>query len=141
MLLGVSTLYYVGDAHAFTINSRDYVYALLYASAVSSCANYLLITWANSQTSSVIVTSFWPLQVLFSAVLSYLVFGDEFSARQAVGASVIVVGLLLVCISQLKINEHELSEGKTGAIVNDGGSGSVSTVTDSLLANRVGADL
>ncbi len=109
VLLGLSSFYYVGDADAFAIKHNNYWYALAYAAVVSSCAAYLLITWANSQTSSVIVTSFWPLQVFFSALFSFFVFAEEFQLRQGVGATIIIAGLFAVCYTQLKISEFEAS--------------------------------
>ena len=39
------------------------LYALVYAIFITSALCYLLITWANSQLSSIIVTAFWPVQV------------------------------------------------------------------------------
>jgi drug/metabolite transporter (DMT)-like permease len=109
VFLGLSSFYYVGDADAFAIKHDNYWYALAYAAVVSSCAAYLLITWANSQTSSVIVTSFWPLQVFFSALFSFFVFAEEFQLRQGIGAAIIIAGLFAVCYTQLKISEFEAS--------------------------------
>ena len=39
------------------------VYVMVYATFVTSALCYLLITWANSQVSSILVTAFWPVQV------------------------------------------------------------------------------
>ena len=36
---------------------------LLYAVFVTSALCYLILTWANSHVSSIMVTAFWPVQV------------------------------------------------------------------------------
>ena len=64
-------MYYVTDASAWELQASG-AYALLYATFLSSGAAYLLISWANSQTSSIVVTTFWPVQVLGSSLLYVL---------------------------------------------------------------------
>ncbi len=63
-----ASMYYVTDASAWALQASG-AYALLYATFLSSGAAYLLISWANSQTSSIVVTTFWPVQVLGSSLL------------------------------------------------------------------------
>ena len=56
----------------------------------------MLITWCNMQVNSSFVTACWPLQVLFCAILSYVVLGEVMVALEIVGGLMIIVALLAV---------------------------------------------
>lgn len=63
---------------------------------------YGLITWANRNLDSSIVTAFWPLQVFVSVLLAHFVLkGESITAEQWGGGGMIVLGLLAVVASNL----------------------------------------
>jgi len=61
------------------------------------------------QINSSFVTASWPLQVLFCAILSYVLLGEELVALQIVGGLMIISALLAVTWSNYAgkaFNEH-----------------------------------
>jgi len=66
-----------------------------------------LITWCNKYTSPTIVTSFWPVQVPTSIVLSNVIFDTVLHWSDYVGASLIIVGLLVVCYTKYTQEKEE----------------------------------
>ena len=94
--LGLSSLYYVDRPEKFTSFPKQQVYPLLYAIFIASALCYLLITWCNMQISSSVASASWPLQTLFSAVLSYIFLGDVMEPIEYIGGVLIILGLVAV---------------------------------------------
>uniref|UniRef100_A0A1X7SIC1 EamA domain-containing protein n=1 Tax=Amphimedon queenslandica TaxID=400682 RepID=A0A1X7SIC1_AMPQE len=90
------------------------VYVLVYATFITSALCYLLITWANSQVSSILVTASWPLQVLIAVIGSWLLLGITFSSWQYLGAAMLIFGLVFVLLANYQ--EEREREGKGGFI-------------------------
>ncbi|EGD78816.1 hypothetical protein PTSG_01791 [Salpingoeca rosetta] len=49
-----------------------------------------------------LVTSFWPVQVFVTVVLSYFVFGDELATLEYVGMALIMLGMLAVSLGNYR---------------------------------------
>jgi len=94
--MGLASLYYVNKPEKFFIFKNEVVYCLIYAVFIQSAFCYMLITWCNMQINSSFVTASWPLQVLFCAILSYILLGEELVALQIVGGLMIISALLAV---------------------------------------------
>ncbi|EDO32650.1 predicted protein, partial [Nematostella vectensis] len=94
MFMALASLYYVNKPEKFHHIPREEVYPIVYAIFIASALCYLLITWCNMQISSSLVTATWPLQVLFCAVLSYLVLDEVMNSLQYAGGVLIILGLL-----------------------------------------------
>ena len=78
---------------------RAVMAALAYAIVMTSAFNYALSAYANKHSSPTLVTAFFPLQVVFAALLQVLVLGEWPSATQVAGAAAIVVALFCVVAS------------------------------------------
>ena len=91
----LASLYYVNTPSAYKL-SREEGIALMYAIFVASGLCYILLTWANSQTSASIVTAFSPLQAISSFIGSYLINSEVLNAYQCMAALLVVTGLLAV---------------------------------------------
>ena len=86
------------DAGAWRLPAAGYA-ALAYAVLLASAFNYFAYAWAARRSSASHVTAFFPLQVVFAALLQVLVLGEWPSATQVAGAAAIVVALLCVVAS------------------------------------------
>ena len=106
IFMGLASLYYVKSPEIFACFPKEEVYPILYAIFIASGLCYLLISWCNMQISASLVTAACPLQVLFSAILSYFVLGEVLNRLEYFGAVFIVVGLIAVVWSNY-------AEGKT----------------------------
>jgi len=94
--MGLASLYYADKPEKFVIHKIEVVYCLIYAVFITSALCYMLITWCHMQVNSSFVTASWPLQVMFCAILSYIVLGEELVALQIVGGLMIIVALFAV---------------------------------------------
>ena len=113
MLMGVACLYYVNQPDKFAFPMEE-IYPVLYAIFISSSLCYLLITWCNMQISASLVTATWPLQVLFCAILAYIILGEEMTTLEYVGGSLIILALVAVVWSQYAEEKEQEGEGCVG---------------------------
>ena len=73
---------------------------LAYAIFITSALAYGLISFANKNCETSIVTAFWPLQVMVAIILSYFFLGHQtITALQGCGAAMIILGLASVIAS------------------------------------------
>ena len=96
IFMALTSLYYVDQPEKFTNIPKEEVYPIVYAIFIASALCYLLITWCNMQISASLVTASWPLQVLFCAILSYLILGEVMSMLEYIGGAMIILGLFAV---------------------------------------------
>ncbi|XP_066934393.1 uncharacterized protein [Clytia hemisphaerica] len=94
--MGFASIYYAEKPSAFAVENHNVIFCLLYAIFITSAMCYMLITWCNMQVNSSFVAATWPLQVLFCAILSYIVLGEVMVALQVVGGLMIIGALLAV---------------------------------------------
>eukprot|EP01147_Barroeca_monosierra_P002381 gene2381-5328_t len=92
------------DSHVFIVPTETFA-GLAYAVFVSSALAYGLISFCNKYVSSLVVTSFWPLQVFVTVILSYLVFNDELVTLEYVGMTLIMFGMF--AFSSVAVCEYE----------------------------------
>lgn len=83
---------------------KDSWIAVAYAGILSSALAMTLVSWSVREISPSVVTLFIVAQPFFTQILSWMVFGSIFTARQWIGATLIIVGLLLVSWAQMKEN-------------------------------------
>ena len=108
VFMGLTSLYYVNQPEKFTSFTKEEVYPIIYAIFIASALCYLLITWCNMQISASLVTASWPLQVLFCAILSYLILGAVMSTLEYIGGAILILGLFAVVWSSY-VEEKEKS--------------------------------
>lgn len=70
--------------------------AVAYAILLTSAFNYAAQAYANRHSSPILVTAFFPLQVVFTAVFSFLAFSECPSLMDVVGGVNVLGGLALV---------------------------------------------
>lgn len=107
--MGFASLYYAERPDEFVVKDSNVLYCLIYAVFITSALCYMLITWCNMQVNSSFVTACWPLQVLFCAIISYLVLGEVLVALEIVGGLMIIVALFAVTWSNY--TEQKISSG------------------------------
>lgn len=73
--------------------------SIVYAVLITSSLNYGLITFANKNCSTSVVSAFWPLQVFVAVALSYIAFGETINYMQGIGGLLIILGLAAVVAS------------------------------------------
>ena len=100
-----STLYALVDTRIFTSIGRNALFPLVYAIFISSALCYGLLSLGNKHLSSSLVTAFWPVQILTSVTLSYLLLGVVMTAGQGLGGILILAGLVSVTLSDHQKNQ------------------------------------
>jgi len=114
IFMGLASLYYIHKPEKFTYFPKEEIYPILYAIFIASSLCYLLISWCNMQISASLVTATWPLQVLFCAILSYVVLGEVLTAIEFFGGTFIIAGLMAVVWSnyseEKRSNDNERRE-------------------------------
>jgi drug/metabolite transporter (DMT)-like permease len=95
MSLGSTYYLFTGQYSVFSISLPTLI-PLSYAVFVSSAICFGIISYCNTQLPASIVTASWPLQVLFTVILSLLVLGENMNPLQFVGGGMIAAGLLMV---------------------------------------------
>ncbi|KAK3734154.1 hypothetical protein QZH41_017124 [Actinostola sp. cb2023] len=115
LFMALSSLYYViiNKLDKFTYFPKEEIYPIIYSIFIASSLCYLLITWCNMQISATIVTATWPLQVLFCAVLSYIILDEVLTTLEYIGAALIIVGLFAVIWSSY-LADKENDEAQAG---------------------------
>eukprot|EP00037_Helgoeca_nana_P014382 m.134182 g.134182 ORF g.134182 m.134182 type:complete len:427 (-) comp22526_c1_seq2:121-1401(-) len=88
-------------------------YALAYAVFITSALNYGLISIANKNCRTSVVSAFWPVQVFVSIGLAYIVFNDRLVLVQYVGGVLIVFGLFLVLKSDVDNDDETKTQGSS----------------------------
>ena len=96
VFMALASLYYVNKPEKFTYFPKEEIYPILYAIFIGSGICYLLISWCTMQISASLVAATSPLQILFCAILSYVVLGDVLSTLEYFGGACIVIGLMAV---------------------------------------------
>ena len=98
LFLAFCTVGYVDHADVWLLDSNSTI-AVFYA-AFASASVFLCLSWSMKYLAPVVVTAFYPVQVLASGVISHFCFGDAFGRADILGAVLILVGLMTVCICQ-----------------------------------------
>jgi len=75
---------------------------LAYSVILATILAYFLISWANKHMPSSVVSSFWTLQPLSSALLSWIFIGETINLREVIGAILILSGLGAVLYQKWK---------------------------------------
>eukprot|EP00054_Salpingoeca_dolichothecata_P020226 m.127267 g.127267 ORF g.127267 m.127267 type:complete len:344 (+) comp23536_c0_seq2:77-1108(+) len=113
----IASLYFVGRHETDKFKLNHYIIApVFYAVFISSALCYGLITWANKQVSAMVVTAFWPLQVVVTVILSLIVFHQSINAQQIGGAVMIVLALIAVSLSNHMEEKEKEEEVKYQAL-------------------------
>ena len=76
--------------------------ALAYAVFITSALNYGLLAFANKNSSPTLVTAFFPLQVVFTALISWLALGSKPRPSDCAGGAMIVGGLACVTAGRVR---------------------------------------
>ena len=110
----LTSLYYVSTPSVFQIAQNVWL-VLVYAVLITSSFCYIIVAWANSQTTPSIVTAFWPFQAIVCFIGSYFVNHQVLNRLQYIGAVLVISGLLAVVIGDYmeekreKTSQHNLT--------------------------------
>lgn len=88
------------DSWSWLVHSPKACGTLAYAIFMTSGFNYAAQAFANKHSSPSIVTAFFPLQIVFTALFSWLLSGKRPSATECAGAAMIVCGLAAVTVGR-----------------------------------------
>ncbi|XP_032227918.2 WAT1-related protein At3g18200 [Nematostella vectensis] len=105
--MAMAAMYCLSRPGNLTYVVGEQVYSVLYAIFIASFLCDMLITWCNMHISSSVVTATWPLQVLVSAVLSYIVLDELMNTVQIVGGALIMFGLISVVWSNYRTEQEK----------------------------------
>ena len=72
------------------------IWAILITGLVCTAAAFTIQAWAQRYTTSTRTALIYALEPVFAGITSWLVFGEILSGRAAIGAVVILAGILLV---------------------------------------------
>lgn len=76
-------------------------WCLLYSIVLTSATSYAALAWANKHSSPALVTAFFPLQMVFTALFQLGFLGVAPTAAQVAGGAVIIGGLLAATAGQV----------------------------------------
>ncbi|MGA2118414.1 MAG: DMT family transporter [Bryobacteraceae bacterium] len=82
------------------------VYAILITGILATAAAFTIQAWAQQYTTATRTALIYMLEPVFAVITSYLVAGEGLSARAAVGAGLILGGVLLVELKPLNPRPH-----------------------------------
>jgi len=82
------------------------VYAILITGVLATAVAFTIQAWAQQYTTSTRTALIYMLEPVFAVITSYLVAGEGLSARAAVGAGLILGGVLLVELKPLNPRPH-----------------------------------
>ena len=91
-------------------------FALAYAILMTSAFNYGLQTFANKHSSPTLVTAFFPLQIVFTALFSFAAIGKRPATSDYVGALLIIAGLAAVTAGRALHARHGSKTSEDAAI-------------------------
>jgi drug/metabolite transporter (DMT)-like permease len=97
---------------AFLWQSRTAAAGLAYCILMTSALNYGLQAFANKHSSPVLVTAFFPLQMVFTALFSWWALHQQPKKTDYLGALMIVCGLAAVTAGRIV---HARRAGKSSA--------------------------
>nr|AFK44308.1 unknown [Lotus japonicus] len=84
------------DPKSWQLNSSQEIYSILYSGLVFSGLAAALQIWAIGKGGPVLASIYLPLQTLLVALMSSIVFGEDFFLGGIIGAFLIMTGLYLV---------------------------------------------
>ena len=113
----LTSLYYASTPSAFYVTHNVWV-VLIYAILITSSFCYIIVAWANSRTTSSIVTAFWPFQAITCFIGSYFVNNQLLNRFQYIGAVLVISGLLAVVIGEY-LEEKKEKATQHNTAVND----------------------
>eukprot|EP00475_Leptophrys_vorax_P017827 TRINITY_DN2438_c0_g1_i1.p1 TRINITY_DN2438_c0_g1~~TRINITY_DN2438_c0_g1_i1.p1 ORF type:complete len:371 (-),score=83.73 TRINITY_DN2438_c0_g1_i1:35-1147(-) len=73
-----------------------------YCGVVASCMAFVVMSWANHRSSSVVVSAFSALLPLATATLSYAFLSVKPSLWDLLGAALLILGLFVLCTAKYK---------------------------------------
>lgn len=88
--------------------------ALLYVALIGTAAAYALNTWAVSHSSPSLAAAYTTLQPIGTAGLAAIVLGERVGVPEAIGCTLIVLGLLLVARDRPAAERAFPDEGSAG---------------------------
>jgi len=88
------------DAAAWHL-SANAGWCLLYSILLTSSVCYAAMAWANKRSSPALITAFFPLQMVFTALFQRVFLGTAPTSAQIIGGGVIIAGLLAATAGQV----------------------------------------
>ena len=76
-------------------------WCLLYSIVLTSATSYAALAWANKHSSPALITAFFPLQMVFTAIFQLIFLGVAPTRAQLAGGVLIIVGLSAATAGQM----------------------------------------
>ena len=95
---------------SFSISGFGWI-AIVYAGLISSAANYSAMAYVNKTTGPVFMMMHYPIQSFATPLLGFFILGSTVSVTDALGGTIIIVGLAL-CLYAKSLE----SRGEKGSI-------------------------
>jgi len=97
----IESSFYPANSYVWLLGGHTQsLLALCYAIVLTSAFNYGALAWAIKETTPSMVTSFFTMQPMFTALMSMIFLGVFVTLGQAIGGVAIIAGLLINVQSQ-----------------------------------------
>lgn len=103
------SLFYVKQPQTFlSIKGRAFI-PLVYMMLLNSILALTLKNWCTLYLSASTVTAFWPLQVAFCFLLSYIFIGEVLTVPEVLGSITICLALLITVLANYTKKETQIT--------------------------------
>jgi drug/metabolite transporter (DMT)-like permease len=106
-LLGAATFWWIEPTHIAW--STSVWIALAVTSLLATALAFLIQTWAQRWTSATRTALIFATEPVFAWMTSYLLVGEVLSRRAAVGAALILAGILVVELKPFRFRPHHFT--------------------------------
>jgi len=101
VIMGVISLCFTPFADLSGTDTSTWL-VILYAATVAGSIFFLIGTYANKRIAPTIVSVYYTILPIFSAGLSFLIYGQTISWMSSIGCLIIVVGIVVVAYAKYK---------------------------------------
>ena len=102
------SLFYVNQPQKFLSVKGSAFIPLVYLMLLNSIVAFTLKNWCTVYLSASTVTAFWPLQVAFCVLLSYIFIGEVLTVPEVLGSITICIALLVTVLGNYKKKEMQI---------------------------------
>ena len=95
----VLSLFYVTHPRTFLSIKGPAIIPLIYLLLLNNVAACVVMNWCTIHLSATTVTAFWPLQIVFCVVISYIFIGEVLTVLQIIGSATICIALFVIVFS------------------------------------------
>lgn len=92
------SLSYVTRPTTFLSIKGAAVIPLIYLLLLNNVVACVVMNWCTIHLSATTVTAFWPLQIVFCVVISYIFIGEVLTVLQIIGSATICIALFVIVL-------------------------------------------